>query len=100
MAFGASFPAPSGDRVMLISERSGFVGMAADAHLFDGAEAFLSRLAGMCLMTFAALQPTFRNRMVEVEPELVRLTLMALTAQDGVVELQQAAGLWLLLRLR
>jgi hypothetical protein len=42
----------------------------------------------MRLMTFATLQPTFGNRVVEIEPKLVRLTLMALTAQDGVVELQ------------
>lgn len=100
VALGTALSAPSRDGVMLEGEWACLIGVTAHAHLLDGAEPLLRRFAGVCLVTVAALQPPLRHRVVEVQAELVGFALMALTAQDGVVELQQASRLRFVLRLR
>jgi hypothetical protein len=84
---------------MLEGKGTGLIRVTAHTHLPNGAESLLRGFAGVCLMTVATLQSALGHWVVEVESKLVRFPLMALTAQDGVVELQQASRLRFLLRL-
>ena len=94
MAFGATFTCPTSNWVVLKSERTRFISVASDAHLLDNSHLLVGSLGGMDIVAITADHSPFRDRMVEVEPKLVDLPLMARTAQSQLVGFQQPFRFW------
>src|SRR2546421_385960 len=76
VALHAARPAVAGDRIVLVDERPGDIRMADDAGLLRRFDRLVRGASRMRAVAVAAGHPAFRNRMVEVLPELVHLAAM------------------------
>lgn len=90
MTLQAAIPHPARYRLMLVGERTNFIGMALHTHLFIPARPFYGRFAGVYLMAVGAAEASFYHRMARVEVELVRFTGVAGTAESVFLPFQEA----------